>query len=108
MLAQGKPVDFPRLREATRTACFSPRTPLDLIGRRYSNPTDSATGITHTPVCDWFQKRLADRVRPRNSAKSRENPLVHQAATLRIRAVLLTFYRNKNLNKLTRLTQPLT
>src|SRR5580692_3365863 len=101
MLAQGKLVDFPATAGKPRTACFSPRTPLDLIGCRYSNQTDSATGITHTLVCDWFQKGLTDRVRPRNSARPRENLPVHQAATLRIRAVLLTFYRKKNLNKLT-------
>ena len=55
-----------------------------------------------------LQKRSADRGQAGDTARLRENPLLHRPAILRIRAVLLTSYRNKKIGKLTQLTQPLT
>ena len=42
------------------------------------------------------------------TARLGENPLLHRPETQRIRAVLLTSYKNKKINELTQLTQPLT
>ena len=70
------------------------------------NPQSASTNLRMRRTIH-LRKRSGGPVRPRGNARWRENPLEHRAATLRIRAVLLTFYRNKKLNKLTQLTQPL-
>ena len=61
-----------------------------------------ATNEQTLAVLYFFADREGD------TARRRENPLLHRPETQRIRAVLLTSYKNKKINELTQLTQPLT
>lgn len=71
------------------------------VGTRLGVEALNATKEQNLAALHFFADREGD------TAKPRENPLLHRPETQRIRAVLLTSYKY-TINELTQLTQPLT